>query len=972
MEGKLKKKYILPVLYDVRPVDSSGRLDVEKISRIKSVLDLKKDYQLVDYQPSKNILTIQPKKSGEKQRIKLELVRPKKAKPVRRPKPVLAKAKKKETLRFERRDFLPSREQILKELEEFNRTDNLLSLVSQAAFEDFDFIKQPKQKSAKSKKKKISKPVLAVKAEPQKKQAIDLEKTPLRRPLAETPGAGSGPAASEQIELESPADWGKGPSVFEKEFPAGPESGPDEISQEDLFRVEEFYFPEAANPEADEGFNPLGVKLVGQDDYPANHKLAAASFSLPRTWPKKKNWSKSLGLLRPGQLPKSRSFFGFILTGFLIALVIPLAAWLGQGMIAKQEVMSNSLSAYQNLLEAKTSLQNADWQKAGQDFAFAHNDFSQAYAQVKDLGGLVLDILGKLPGGNGLSSGAHLIKVGEHLTSGGHLLVSALNDLSLVNFFEMTKIPQEADLADYSAESLISDRQASLTDSIVQSRQQLEQALLEVRSAIQEAEKVEVRSLPAEIQDKVAMLKQDLPKLEGLLVQAFDFSGALLEILGHQNPRQYLLVFQNNSELRATGGFVGTYGLLQFDQGRIRKLLVDGVYNIDGQLHEKVIPPQPIQKISTAWSMHDANWFPDFPTSAEKIQWFYEKAGGVTTDGVWAVTPVLIERLLELTGPIAMPEYQVELDSNNFTELMQYKVEVDYDKRLNRPKKILADFTPLFLNALANLSLEDKTKAIEIIFEALEQKQILFYFNDPELEKLVVEQGWSGQLQTTQGDYLSVVSSNINGYKTDRMIDESIDLVSEIQSDGSIINTLTITREHLGGGEEYDWWNRVNSNYLRVYLPKGSQLISARGHTIEAHSPPIDYQENGFRADGLVSQIEANMRTDPKTGTHIFEENNKTVFGNWVYVSPGRKVVVTYQYRLPFKIGLTELPKSYSILIQKQAGSLGSNLEYQLVYPPELSLAWAYPEELDFSNQRVDYRSDLSVDRFLGMTFGAD
>jgi len=101
--------------------------------------------------------------------------------------------------------------------------------------------------------------------------------------------------------------------------------------------------------------------------------------------------------------------------------------------------------------------------------------------------------------------------------------------------------------------------------------------------------------------------------------------------------------------------------LLTIDQGAIKSLFVDGIFNVDGQLHEKIIPPRPIQKISTAWSMHDANWFADFPTSAQKIQWFYEKTGGPTTDGIISLTPTLIERLLGLTGPIPMPEHDVLL-----------------------------------------------------------------------------------------------------------------------------------------------------------------------------------------------------------------------------------------------------------------------------------------------------------------------
>jgi hypothetical protein len=457
--------------------------------------------------------------------------------------------------------------------------------------------------------------------------------------------------------------------------------------------------------------------------------------------------------------------------------------------------------------------------------------------------------------------------------------------------------------------------------------------------------------------------------LEEILVQATDYSTALLDILGQDNPCQYLLLFQNNSEIRATGGFIGTYGLLTLFQGEIKELFVDGIFNADGQLREKIIPPRPIQKISTAWSMHDANWFADFPTSAEKVAWFYEKTGGPTVDRVISLTPTVIERLLKITGPLDMPAYELTLTAENFVELIQYKVEVDYDKELNRPKKILADFAPVFIESLSQLSSSKRKEAVEVIFDCLKEKHILIYFKDSSLERLVAQEGWSGQILSTDKDYLSVVSSNINGYKTDRVVQETINHQTEIQPDGSIINTLTITRQHQGGQLEYDWWNRVNANYLRVYLPLGSQLLSAQGQTIEIYQPPLDYQKHDFKTDPLVSAIESKMVIDSKTGTHIFEENGKTVFANWVYVSPGQTNTLIYKYKLPFKIDLTKSTDSYSLLVQKQAGSLGSQFSHQLKFPADWQISWQYPENWQWEKDKGQWEKDLKVDRFLGVTF---
>ncbi|MFH1460859.1 MAG: DUF4012 domain-containing protein [Patescibacteria group bacterium] len=801
-------KYILPALFDVRPVNQTGDLDMERIKQVKTVLDLR----------SKRPLNCRPAELEEGRILNLS---GRKIKPLVQQEVLLSQEN------YSVRGILPSKEQLLTELEEIEGAEKTL---------DCQLVSEPEK-----------------------------------------------------------------------------------VSPEIIAGLEEFYFPEVASQKYQ------APVLVSQS--------APARFS--------------------GRF-NFQSLFGFVLTGFLIALIIPMMAWLSQGLEIKDGVLTSSLSAYQSLLSARESLEQANWQSAEQSFSSAHSDFYQANQEINKLGRLTLSILEKLPGGNLVSSGSHLVKVGESLAQAGRGLSSAAQLFSYQSLFGLVNLAS----------------QTTLTDLMAASQDDLNQALIKIRLANQELSQVEVGALPKEIQEEVSSLKQKLPLAQEALVQAVQYSEALLQVLGHDNPRQYLLIFQNNSEVRATGGFIGTYGLLVLDKGIIKELFIDGIFNADGQLHEKIIPPQPIQKISTAWSMHDANWFADFPTSAQKIEWFYEKTGGPTIDGVISFTPTVVERLLELTGPIEMPDYEAVLTPDNFVELVQYEVETDYDKELNQPKKILADFAPLFIGKLSQLSSDKKQKALEIILDCLEEKHILIYFNNPALQEVMAEQGWTGQVLETDKDYLSVVSSNINGYKTDKMIKETISHQAEIQPDGSIIDTLTIIREHQGGAEKYDWWNRVNANYLRVYLPKGSQLISAKGQTPEIYQPPINYQEQGFKTDLLVSLIESRMATDKKTGTQIFEENNKTVFGNWVYVSPGERVVLTYRYKLPFKIDLTKPSDSYSLLAQKQSGSSGSQFSQKIVYPEQWQISWQYPVDLTRAAGEIKYLGNLINDRFIGLTFG--
>ncbi len=378
-------------------------------------------------------------------------------------------------------------------------------------------------------------------------------------------------------------------------------------------------------------------------------------------------------------------------------------------------------------------------------------------------------------------------------------------------------------------------------------------------------------------------------------------------------------------------------------------------------------------KISAAWSLHDSNWWPDFPKSAQKAILFYEKTGGPTADGVIAITPVVMQKLLEITGPIEMPDYEVTLNADNFIAETQYEVEEDFNREENQPKKILADLAPIVLDKIFNgQDFDAISKSLSAVLEGLAQKHILLYSENENLQRIVSAQGWSGEIWETPNDYLNVVNTNINGYKTDGVIKETIKHEAEIKKDGSVIDTVTITRQHNGGDTDYEWWNKVNADYLRVYVPLGSQLISVEGQTREFTDPPLDYEALGFKKDADVEQEEKSMDVDRETGTRTYEDSGKTVFANWVYVSPQETATVRYQYLLPFKVkpeGTEDAGDSYSILFQKQSGSAGSQLISTINKPDDYEIIWEYPENIYDSNGGIKIETDLKTDKFIGAVF---
>lgn len=650
------------------------------------------------------------------------------------------------------------------------------------------------------------------------------------------------------------------------------------------------------------------------------------------------------------------SSFQFVAVCLSVLVIVFAANFIGKGLGVKERSLLGGETALAELNEAKKKILENDFRGSIYNLEESEKEFAKISADLDELG-LMLSEAGRIiPLASKITSGKYLAEAGKKVSEAGIVISGLLESL------EGIKNP-------------IEENGISFLEVFRRTDETLKQVSGLAEGIEKDLQNISLDDLPEDKREKFTLLKNELPGIRRSLQGFISDSQIMYDILGGNGPRKYLFLFQNNNEMRATGGFIGTYALLDIFDGRIRRLKVDGIFNPDGQLKEKVIPPAPIQKISAAWSLHDSNWWPDFPTSAEKAAWFWEKTGGPTVDGVIAMTPVVLGNLLEITGPIEMEEYGKVISRENFMAEVQKEVEEDYDKDLNQPKKILADLTPKILDRIFNIrDPKDLLKVLKVLNGSLDEKHMLLYSTNLNVEKIISDKGWSGEILDTRKDYLSVINSNINGYKTDGVVKEKIEHKTEIQEDGRVINEVSITRKHEGGNSEWEWFNKVNANYQRVYVPRGSRLISVSGQTREFNDPPLDYKALKFKLDPQVAMEEQDMQIDSESGTRIYEEKNKTVFANWVYVSPQEEVRVIYRYELPFRIepeGKGSGVNTYSILFQKQSGSLGSEIYSEIVYPEKVRVIWRYPES-DFKKESsiLKFSGILDRDKFLGLTLG--
>lgn len=425
-----------------------------------------------------------------------------------------------------------------------------------------------------------------------------------------------------------------------------------------------------------------------------------------------------------------------------------------------------------------------------------------------------------------------------------------------------------------------------------------------IQPLLSDAEKaaasVDPSALPKDKQGQIAELSQLIGQSKESVRQIAVLSDALVGFLGKDGMRTYLLVFQNNAELRPSGGFIGSMAEITVDDGKIISVYVPkgGSYDLKGQLTERVRSPEPLQLINAQWQFQDANWFADFPKTAEKLRWFWSKSGQPTLDGLIAVNATFMQDVLKVTGPIDMPEYGKTITADNFIDETQKAVELEYDKKANTPKKIIGDLFDKLMERSKSFTKEEWLGLAAAASQSLDTKEIQVAMFKPAEEDLVERFGWNGQIKSTPGDSLAIIGTNIAGQKTDGVINEKVSHTAHILSDGKIVDTVRLSRAHSGvKGEMFRGVRNVE--YLRVYVPKGSELISASGF----ETPPANLFKQPLETDPVDKDVASVEATQKKIALAVTSsiEDDRTVFGGWMQLDPGQNQEIVLSYALPFK-----------------------------------------------------------------------
>ncbi|MFH1171363.1 MAG: DUF4012 domain-containing protein [bacterium] len=643
----------------------------------------------------------------------------------------------------------------------------------------------------------------------------------------------------------------------------------------------------------------------------------------------------------------------FLLAVFALIPVVGFTVWQRVTTI-QGTVLGASTDAAASLRQAGQALTNIDATLAEKQFAQAAVSFQEARSTLDGFRFALNGITQTLPGVSKVKTADALLAAGKELADAGTTLASLVAPMLA---------PADQRTMDFPT-------------LLTRAEKQLPPALDHVDAAIQKLHDVAVGDLPVGLRPTFQKIEHTLPAMKSGLAEIRAASNVLFDLVGGKKTQRYLILFQDNLELRPTGGFMGSLALVDIADGKVSQLQVPsgGTYDFKGQLTEKVISPEPLHLVNPQWQLQDANWWPDFPTSAKKILWFYQKSGGPSVDGILAVTPDVISDLLAATGPIDMTEtYGTTITAENLVQETLKAETVNPD----RPKQIIADLVPRVLDRIMTTPSLDQLSILSALEKAIREKQLLVYFSDAKRQADVHALGWDGALTPPDRDGLLVVDTNIGGGKTDGVIDEKIDHTATIAADGSIVDSVTITRTHNGTQNDPITGTR-NVDYVRVYVPKGSTFVSADG--FERIDPKrFQVPDADAKVDTDLQKSEGRPMVDELSQTTISTESGFTVFANWMGVGPGETATAHLTYMLPFRLHLKRTFFSgaadrYSLLVQKQPGTNGRFFTTSITYPTTLKQQWETAETGYVQSEpgRIRFAAPLETNQLLGIVLSTE
>lgn len=467
-------------------------------------------------------------------------------------------------------------------------------------------------------------------------------------------------------------------------------------------------------------------------------------------------------------------------------------------------------------------------------------------------------------------------------------------------------------------------------------------------------------------------------RLEVLLDRVFESTRFLQSFLGFQGPRTYLLLGQNQQEIRATGGFIGVAVQVTLDQGKLAKLEYHDSTTVDPlppRYPNNPLPPEPLYWYLWMGRLlfRDSNWSPNFPSSAAQIADLYGLGRGVAVDGVITGSKALVVDMVGLLGDIRVPGSQKPLTRETATAYTDGDLPYACTPRhiSDRGKRCFdEDIFFAFRDRLgSSMSAQERVALVKLFKSALDRGNILIHVFNPEEGSLLWEMGWNGAIRRVDHDYLLVVDSSLPGhtaegtrrhweYQVSLQMGKPATARLRVRYDREGVRRKDRVCRQSEPGLYACYWN-----YFRVYLPQAATGIKR---------PQVPLHEG---AEKLIWGYWGSQEAD--SGSLVREADvgpaRLTEVGGFIAVEPGSVTTIPLEYQLPWEMILATGQGSfeYRLLLQKQPGMEQDRISVAVELPLGTEVLKTSPESAGRSGGWVTFDFDLDSDKEVVVAFRA-
>lgn len=450
-------------------------------------------------------------------------------------------------------------------------------------------------------------------------------------------------------------------------------------------------------------------------------------------------------------------------------------------------------------------------------------------------------------------------------------------------------------------------------------------------------------SAAAEDLSKASVSSKQLAPFANLVSKARTMSILLPRMVGLEGSKNYLILLQNNMELRPGGGFIGSFAKVSFAEGKLKKLDVNDIYAIDGQLNVHVEPPKEIKDDlgQKDWFLRDSNWESDFPTAARQAEWFYTKETGERVEGVIALDVSAMEDLLTSVGSLNLADYKENITAENLFEKAISYAELSFFPGSQAKKSFLTAITHELFNKMFFLPQNNWPGIISSLGRSLDAKHISIYLDDPKLFSYIMSQNWAHNLprqslQNANIDFLSMSEANLGANKANFYLDRNYNLETVVGKYGEVKHRLRISYTNRSPSDTFP--GGKYKNRMRVYLPFGSKMTRALWGEADITKDVLSFVD--FGRSGFSMLLE------------LYPKEQKTL---------------VLDYTVPVRLDFKEGKADYKLDIIKQPGTLKDPFKWVISYP--LGFQVASDQTKTISPQQQTIQTDLSKDRSFEVQF---